>query len=137
MLKTTVFPKPQMTHQQQRLKCILINNNDNDQMLDVKSTLELRTKDFPLSCTNQPRKRKRRNRDGFESLEYHQQPKKPKSPSTRKIFAVYPNCLSTQTREKHLRCGALGSKKSKMKEGYYQIKLIHSVFNGESVPKRS
>ena len=43
-------------------------------MLDVKSTLELRTKDFPLSCTNQPRKRKRRNRDGFESLEYHQQP---------------------------------------------------------------
>ena len=63
--------------------------------------------------------------------------KKPKSPLTRKIFAVYPNCLCAQPREKHLRCGALGSKKSKMKEGYYQIKLIHSVFNGESVPKRS
>ena len=108
-------------------------------MLDVKSTLELRTKDFPpkLHKSAKKEKDKRRNRDGFESLEYHQQPKKPKSPSTRKIFAVYPNCLSTQTREKHLRCGALGSKKSKMKEGYYQIKLIHSIFNDESVPKRS
>ena len=63
--------------------------------------------------------------------------KKPKSPFTRKIFAVYPNCLSAQPREKHLRCGALGSKKSKMKEGYYQIKLTHSVFNGESISKRS
>ena len=63
--------------------------------------------------------------------------KKPKSPFTRKIFAVYPNCLCAQPRQKHIRCGALGSKKSKMKEGYYQIKLIHSIFNDESVPKRS
>ena len=63
--------------------------------------------------------------------------KKPKSPFTRKIFAVYPNCLCAQPRQKHIRCGALGSKKSKMKEGYYQIKLTHSVFNGDSVPKRS
>jgi hypothetical protein len=103
-------------------------------MLDVKSTLELRTKDFPpkLHKSAKKEKDKRRNRDGFESLEYHQQPKKPKSPSTRKIFAVYPNCLSTQTREKHLRCGALGSKKSKMKEGYYQIEII-SVHNSNSI----
>ena len=63
--------------------------------------------------------------------------KKPKSPFTGKIFAVYPNCLCAQPRQKHIRCGALGSKKSKMKEGYYQIKLTHSVFNGESVSKRS
>ena len=34
---------------------LLINNNDNDKRLDVKSTLESRT------------------REGFESLEYHQQ----------------------------------------------------------------
>ena len=33
---------------------LLINNNDNDKRLDVKSTLESRT------------------REGFESLEYHQ-----------------------------------------------------------------
>ena len=61
--------------------------------------------------------------------------KKPKSPFTRKIFAVYPNYLSTQTRKTHLRCGALGSKNSKMKEGYYQI--IFLVFNGNSISKRS